>query len=93
MGILQDLSKAVKSLFHSEREGDRCPRCEKERLMVKRERVYVRLIERSDYRQAAPFESNDSSAIYETRDQILCARCGYRGRAVIAHDDGEQIDR
>ncbi len=91
MGILRDLSKAIKGLFHSEREGDMCPRCREGRLTVKRERVYTRLIEyEGDYAKPAPFEPGDPSyRLYETRDQILCAHCGYRGRATIASDAGE----
>lgn len=92
MGILRDLSKAIKGLFYNEREGDVCPRRRKEELIIKRERVYGRLIEREggSYAQPSPFEPTDSpDMIYETRDQIFCSHCGYRGRAIIAHDDGE----
>ncbi len=91
MGILRDLSKAINGLFHNEREGDVCARCGKAELIVKRERVYARLIEREGggYVQPAPFESADSPVIYETRDQLLCPQCGYRGRAIILSDDGE----
>lgn len=91
MGILRDLSRAIKGLFRSERAGEMCPRCGKEELTVRRERVYTGLIEREDggYGRPASFESGDSSVIYETREQILCARCGYRGRAILVIDDGE----
>ena len=88
MEILRDISRAIKGLFHREREGGRCPRCGAGKQVVECERVYTRFIVYEDgSEQPARFDSLDR--IYKTRDQILCARCGYRWRAIAASDDGK----